>query len=75
MTDEPQGFKISQELVTKIVTALIAALLGTNLFHGMTSQRELTKAQSQWDTAEWTNQRGANEKILAELKSFKEKLP
>jgi len=51
MSEESNGFKLSNDLIVKLVTALVTALLGANLFSGVTSNKELTREQARWDSA------------------------
>lgn len=48
MSNEPK--LLSHDLLVKLFAALIAALLGSNLYNGVTSNKELTKAQAAWDS-------------------------
>jgi hypothetical protein len=50
MSDEPHKFQLTPDLLVKLFLGLVSALLGTNLYQGVTSDRALTKEQARWDS-------------------------
>jgi hypothetical protein len=55
MSDEPKKPSVLIDLLDtngliKLFLALVSALLGTNLYQGAVSNKELTREQSAWDT-------------------------
>jgi hypothetical protein len=49
VSDEPK-FQLTTDMLVKLFLAVVSALLGTNLYQGVTSNKELTKAQADWDS-------------------------
>lgn len=49
MSEEPK-LQLTPDLLVKLFLALVSALLGTNLYQGAVSNKELTKAQAAWDS-------------------------
>ena len=68
MSDEPNSIKIPTAWIGPIAKWLILALLGGNLWHTASSDKALTREQSQWDTE-------IAARILGELREIKTMLP
>ena len=46
----PKGLKIPPEWIRVAVTAIISALLGTNIYDRATTKTDLTREQARWDS-------------------------
>jgi hypothetical protein len=60
--------QLTPDLLVKLFLALVSALLGTNLYTGLASNKELTKAQATWDSE-------IAEMILRKLDRIENRLP
>ena len=75
MSEQPNdGIRIPAGLLLKIIGVVVSALLGSNLWTTMTSNKELTRSQAAWDSAEWVNQRESNKAILKVLERLETEL-
>jgi hypothetical protein len=68
MSDETPKLQLTPDLLVKLFLALASALLGTNLYQGAVSNKELTREQSAWDTE-------ALELVLRKLDRIESRLP
>jgi hypothetical protein len=68
MSDDTPKLQLTPDLLVKLFLALVSALLGTNLYQGAVSNKELTKAQATWDSE-------IAEIILRKLDRIESRLP